>query len=196
MFDRLTSFWVYGGALSAVLILLLSPLLLAHWSVPLAVTFLHLPAYMIHQYEEHDGDRFRLFFNKTIGEGYDVLSPLAVFITNVPGVWGIVTISILGASEINLGWSYLAVYLVLVNAFVHIVHAISFHRYNPGLATAILLFLPLGGLALWLLQRAGVGSLGYHAFGLGIAVLIHAAILLHVRRKLAAYRRHSLLATK
>jgi hypothetical protein len=54
---------VYGRVLAAILMLALSPLLPAGWPLPLADPFLLLPAYMVHQYEEHDRDRFRLFFN-------------------------------------------------------------------------------------------------------------------------------------
>ena len=74
--QRLISYWVYGAALAAVLLLALAPLLLAGRSPPFAASFLLLPAYMLHQYEEHDRDRFRLFFNATIGQGAEVLSPL------------------------------------------------------------------------------------------------------------------------
>lgn len=182
--ERLISNWVYGGALAALLLLLLAPLLLGHWPWPLLATFLHLPAYMLHQYEEHDRDRFRVFFNETIGKGRDVLSPLAVFVTNVPGVWGVITLSLYGAVALDLGWALIAVYLVLVNACAHAVHAVIFRRYNPGLATAVAVFVPLGGATLWLLHRAGAGSVGYHVAGLLTALLIHAAILVHVQRKL------------
>lgn len=84
--QRLISNWVYGGVFAGILLLALAPLLTAGWSLPLAATFLHLPAYLIHQYEEHDRNRLRLLFNETIGRGFDVLSPLAVFVTNVPVV--------------------------------------------------------------------------------------------------------------
>ena len=188
MVERLISSWVYGGALAAVLLLLLAPLLLGDWPALLAVTFLHLPAYMLHQYEEHDRDRFRLFFNQTIGKGRDVLSPLAVFITNVPGVWGVITLSLYGAVVLNPGWGLIPIYLVLINAFVHMVHAVVFRRYNPGLATALVVFLPLGGFSLRLLQQSGAGSPGYHALGLLASVLIHATILVHVQRKRATLR--------
>ena len=189
MLQRLMSNWVYGGALAGVLLLVLSPLLVAGWPPPLAATFLLLPAYMIHQYEEHEGDRFRRFFNETIGKGFDVLSPRAVFITNVPGVWGVIASSLYGAALLGLGWALVAAYLVLVNAVVHVVHAAIFSRYNPGLFTALVVFLPLGVLALVLIERAGGGSLAYHAIGLASAVAIHAAVLVHVRRKLLALER-------
>lgn len=184
MLQRLIAHWMYGGALAGILLLLLSPLLLTGWPEPLAASFLLLPAYMLHQYEEHDRDRFRLFFNQTIGRGYEVLSPLAVFITNVPGVWGVIAVSLYASTLFNLGWALIAVYLVLVNALVHIVHAIVFRRYNPGLISAVSVFLPLGSGTLWLIDRAGGGSLSSHLVGLFSAIAIHAAILLHVRRKL------------
>jgi hypothetical protein len=72
---------------------------------------------------------------------------------------------------------------------VHIVHAIIFRRYNPGLFTALVVFLPLGLVTLVLIDRAGGGSITSHSVGLITAVAIHAAILLHVRRKLLVLRR-------
>lgn len=183
MIERLVKYWVYGGALAGALLLLLSPLLLAGWTAIMAATFLHLPVYMLHQLEEHDGDRFRRFFNETIGRGRDVLSPLAVFVTNVPGVWGVLALSLYGAAVFDRGWAFVAVDLVLVNTFVHVVHAIIFRRYNPGLVTALLFFLPLGSVTYWLLLESGAGTVFYQAAGLIIAVAIHAAILLHVRRQ-------------
>ena len=184
MLERLISNWVYGGVLAAMLLLALSPLLVAGWSAPLAATFLLLPAYMIHQYEEHDRDRFRQFFNTTIGKGFDVLSPLAVFVTNVPGVWGIITLSLYGAASYGVGWALVAVYLVLVNAVVHVVHGVIFRCYNPGLLTAVAVFMPLGTVALILIDRADGAGISSHAVGLFSALAIHAAILFHVRRKL------------
>ena len=184
MFKRIIDHWVYGGVLAGVLLLLLAPLLTAAWSTALTATFLHLPFYMLHQYEEHDDDRFRRFFNQTIGKGQEVLSREAVFVTNVPGVWGVVAVSLYLASEVHIGLSLIAVYLVLVNAFVHLVHAFIFRCYNPGLATALAMFAPLGIYTLRAVQLAGGGSAALHALGAGIAVAIHAAILAHVHRRL------------
>lgn len=189
MLGRLISYWVYGGLLAGVLLLMLSPLVLSGWPLPLAGAFLLLPAYMIHQYEEHDDDRFRRFFNATLGKGFDVLSPSVVFITNVPGVWGVITLSLYGAAHVALGWALVAVYLTLVNACVHVAHAIIFRRYNPGLATAVAVFLPLGIFVLYLLHGRAQVSMIHHVAGLLLAVAIHAALLAHVRRKLGAMQR-------
>jgi hypothetical protein len=185
MLQRLVSHWVYGGALAGVLLLALSPLLLAGWPAPLAATFLLLPAYMLHQFEEHDDDRFRRHFNATMGKGREALTPLVVFITNVPGVWGVIALSLYAAAHWGIGWALVAAYLVLVNAVVHIVHGVVFRGYNPGLGTAIAIFLPLGGATVALVDGAGGGTPAMHATGLVAAVLVHAAILAHVRRRLS-----------
>jgi hypothetical protein len=184
MLNRIIVNWVYGGFMAGLLLLVLMPLLTAAWSQALTATFLLLPIYMLHQYEEHDNDRFRLFFNATIGKGQDVLSSTAVFITNVPGVWGVIGLSLYLAAEVNVGWAFIAVYLVLVNAFVHLIHAFVFRGYNPGLGTALALFIPSGAYALRQVENAGGGAPVFHAIGLVTAIAIHAAILLHVRRRL------------
>lgn len=189
MLQRLISNWVYGGALAGVLLFALSPLLLAYWPPPLAATFLLLPAYMIHQFEEHDHDRFRRFFNASLGCGFEVLSPTAVFMINVPGVWGVLVLSLYGAERAGLGWALVAAYLALVNAFVHLAHAVIWRRYNPGLVTAVIGLLPLGVITLRLVNLTGSGTPARHVIALGIAVLLHALILLHARRRLRILRR-------
>ncbi|MBD2327122.1 HXXEE domain-containing protein [Alkalinema sp. FACHB-956] len=196
MLNRLVSFWVYGGALAAILLLLLSPLLARNWSMLMLATFLHLPIYMIHQLEEHDQDRFRTFFNQTICQGHDALSKTAVFVTNVPGVWLVITAALYAASAAHPGWCLVAVYLVLVNAFVHIAHAILFRRYNPGLGTALLLFLPLGCYTLWLVHHTQSATLLHHAAGVTSAVLIHLAILLHVQRRVRDLQRQQSISAQ
>jgi hypothetical protein len=101
MFARLIARWVYGGFLAGLLLLLLTPVLVHSWPDSLVATFLCLPVYMVHQYEEHDNDRFRLFVNQKIGKGRVGLSPLAVFVINVPGVWGIIGMSLAGAATVS-----------------------------------------------------------------------------------------------
>jgi hypothetical protein len=123
MIQRLVANWVYGGVLAGVLLLVLSPLLIGSWSTALALTFLHLPAYMLHQYEETDH--------------------------RVPG-------------RDKRDYP---------------------HRYNPGLGSAILLFLPLGALSLWQIQLACGGSLAFQMRGVLATLVVHAAIILHVRQE-------------
>lgn len=183
MFERLITHWVYGGALAGLLLLMLFPLLTAGWSMPLALTFLHLPMYMLHQYEEHDQDRFRTFFNRTVGGGKPVLSSLAVFIINVPGVWGVIVIATYLAALREPGLGLIAVYLAVVNGLVHIGHALAFKMYNPGLATGAALFLPVGAYSIWQFHMAGVAGFVAHATGITVAVAIHAGIIVYVRSR-------------
>jgi hypothetical protein len=166
-----------------VLLFALAPLITRSWSGALGTTFLLLPAYMVHQYEEHDDDRFRRFINRTIGQGHDVLSPLAVFIVNVPGVWGVIATSWYLAAAVDIGFALVAAYLTLVNAAVHVLPALIRRRYNPGTVTALVLFLPLGTLGVWRVQLAGGGSVPYHLLGLVTAIGIHVALVVHVLRK-------------
>lgn len=181
MLDRLIANWVYGGFLAGLLLLLLAPVLVHSWSVPLVATFLCLPVYMLHQYEEHDDDRFRLFVNQKIGR--DALSPLAVFVINVPGVWGILGLSLVLAATRSIGFGLIAAYLLVVNGAIHVIQALVSRGYNPGLGTAIVLFLPLGGYGIASIQQAGGGSIMMHMIGALTAIAIHVAIIVHVFRQ-------------
>ena len=183
MIARLTGNWVYGGALAGVLLLVLYPLLTDGWADTLQLTFLFLPLYMIHQYEEHDADRFRLFFNETLGHGREVLTPAAVFIINVPGVWGVIALATYLAAWVQPGLGLIAVYLAVVNAIVHIAHAALFRCYNPGLGTAIVVFLPAGAYTIARLNAAGAGAWPWQATGIGIAVAIHIAIVVYAKAR-------------
>jgi hypothetical protein len=172
---------VYGGSLAGLLLLCLTPLLTHGWPGALAVTFLQLPVYMIHQYEEHDSDRFRLFINRMLGKGREVLTPAAVFVINVPGVWGVIAVALYLTSAINPGFGLIAVYLLLVNAIAHMAAAVVLRMYNPGLITAVLLFLPLSAYSFTQFHDAG---LAFQAIGLGSAVAIHAAIVGYARSRI------------
>ena len=180
MLTRLYDNWVYGGFLAALMLLLLTPVLASGWSLALLLIWLQLPVYMLHQYEEHDGDRFRRFVNATIGGGKEVLSRLDVFVINIGGVWGVDAAAFLLAARVDLGLGLIAVYLSLVNAFGHCAQALALRRYNPGLATAIGLFIPLGLVTLRVLAGHPEVTLADHILGLAVALLIHAAILVRV----------------
>ena len=177
MMNRLVSYWVYGGFLAAFLLLGLMPTFTRTWDLALILVFLQLPVYMLHQLEEHDDDRFRRFINDLIGGGRDVLTKGAVFVINVPGVWGVNLVSIFLAFFLDLGFGLIGIYLTLINGLVHLAQALRLKRYNPGLITAVFLFLPVGGFALAAVIKSGTATVGYHLLGLGSAVAIHLAIV-------------------
>ena len=184
MLPRLFSNWVYGGFLSGFLILGLFLGIGRDWSLAFWLVALQLPVYMIHQYEEHEGDRFRIFVNNVLAGGREALTPLAVFVINVFGVWVVNLASILLALRVDLGFGLVGIWLTLLNGLIHIAQAVALRRYNPGLVTATALFLPLGLAGVWVLGRSGHGTLGWQILGFGVAAAIHLAIVLHVKRRL------------
>ncbi|MBN9063778.1 MAG: HXXEE domain-containing protein [Rhizobiales bacterium] len=63
----------------------------------------------------------------------------------------------------------------MVNGIFHLVPMVVQRRYNPGLATALLLLLPVGG---WCVARVGYGAgLLPHATGLLAAIAVHVALV-------------------
>lgn len=186
MLDRLICNWVYGGFLASLALFALTPLFAPAWPETLRLTFLFLPLYMCHQFEEHDADRFRLFFNATLGRGLDVLTPPAVFLINVPGVWGVIAVACYLCAGLHAGLGLIAVYLAVVNAIVHIIHALIFRSYNPGLATALLLFLPAGAYSIARFDALDAGGFVWQGVGVAVAIVIHAAIMIYAVRRRAA----------
>jgi hypothetical protein len=184
--SRLQAHWVYGGALAGLLLLALLPLVWPGWTDARTLTVLVLPAYMLHQYEEHDDDRFRRFVNATIGRGHEVLTVADVFVINIVGVWAVLAAVLwlehLSGPGAGPGWGLIAVWLILVNALAHVGQAVAMRRYNPGLATALALFLPLG--LLGLVTLAPLASATQHAVAPALAILLHALIILRVRAAL------------
>lgn len=187
MLNRLFDNWVYGGFLAGLLLLALSPLFISHWPAALTATFFCLPAYMIHQYEEHDKDRFRAFVNRMLGNGREVLTGRAVFFIIIAGVWGGITVAIWLTARENTGFALIAIYVLLLNAILHIGQAVVARRYNPGLVSAIVLFVPLGCWGLIAVDRSGAGSPPMHAIGVAAAVAIHVAIVIPVLRNRRRY---------
>jgi hypothetical protein len=183
---RLFTYWTYGGFLAGIMILALMPLLASGWSPAFTAVFLLLPIYMLHQYEEHDGDRFRLYVNRMVGHGEEVLTPAAVFVINIGAVWILDVVVIYLAWRVDLGLGLIAVYLMLINAFVHIAGAIRSRSYNPGLVTAVVLFLPFGGYAWWRIQASGVPTTAEHIIGLAISIAVHAIIVAYAIRRRSA----------
>mgnify|MGYP006282452037 CR=1 FL=1 len=184
MIQRLINNWVYGGFLAGVLMLGLFAALGADWSAAFWIVALQLPVYMIHQFEEHDADRFRIFVNEALGGGREALTPGAVFVINIYGVWGVNLVSILLARYVDVGFGLIGVWLTLLNGLIHIAQGVALRKYNPGLITAVAMFLPLGIAGVWMLARSGHGSWGWQALGFVAAAGIHVAIVAHVRRRL------------
>ena len=72
----------------------------------------------------------------------------------------------------------------LVNALAHVGMGIARRAYNPGLVASCAVSLPLSVATLIVAGRAGVLTAAGGAAALTIALLLHAAILATVRRRL------------
>jgi hypothetical protein len=152
---------------------------------------------MLHQYEEHAGDRFRLWVNNMLGHGREVLTPIATFWINSLLVWLLDLVALYLACFVDLSLGLIAIYLPMLNAFGHIVPAIVTRRYNPGLLTSVFVFLPVGVLSTYLVSRAADCNLRDHLLALGVAIAVHGVIIAHVRRRISYLSRsevHSLAA--
>jgi len=178
--------WPYATLLAAAFLLLAAPFLVP-LGLPLLLIYLMLPMYMVHQAEEHFGDRFRKWINGNFGSR-EVLTPWATFVINSAGVWGVDLLGLYLAYYVSIGLGLMAIYLPVINGVSHIVGAVVKRSYNPGLVTSVVLFLPLGIWALAVVSPRA--TWGEQALGLGLSLLVHAAILAHLRlrlRKLAAH---------
>jgi hypothetical protein len=172
--------WMYAGFVAGLFLLAALPLFAGSWSAAMVAVFLMLPAYMVHQVEEHAGDRFRRFVNKYIARVPNALTTPAVVVVNVPLVWGVDLVAIYLARFLAVGWGLIAVYLILVNAVLHIIGAAALRGYNPGLVTALVLFLPLGAWALMAVAETPGVTVTQHAFALAFAVIVHAGLAVFV----------------
>jgi hypothetical protein len=93
------------------------------------------------------------------------------------------------ACFVDLSLGLMAIYVPLLNAFGHIVPAIVKRQSNPGLLTSIFLFLPVGVFSAYQVSRAAGSSLQDHLLGLGVAIAVHAVIIIHVRRRISLLSR-------
>lgn len=145
------------------------------------IVALQLPNYMIHQFEEHHNDRFRNFVNLQMGNGREVLTRNATFFINSVGVWGVNLCSLALMAHLHEGFGLFAIYLTLVNGVIHCIPAMIQRTYNPGLWTAIVVFLPVGALGCYHLWN---NPTLFHLAGLGTSILIHAMIIVYLKAQL------------
>jgi hypothetical protein len=189
MADFFSTGWPWAGlGIAAVLLVLLfcTNLLRGDRHVPryrdLAwLAWVAVPMYMLHQFEEHGVDlvgqvyAFRGSLCGMLGYPEVLTCPIPVsFITavNLPLVWIAMPLSaILGRRRPLLALSAFAV--PAVNAMAHIGPGIVRGRYNPGLGTAILLFVPV---SIWAIRTA---MTRYGIARRGVVLVIASGAALH-----------------
>ncbi len=181
--------WVYAGAVGGCFYLACLPLQKANWAAWSLMLWLQLPLYIAHQLEEHVDDRFLKYVNQHFGGGYELLSPRAVTIINIGGVWCVEFLALYLAHFVEPAYALLAFYLGIVNAVVHILSAVVSRSYNPGLITAAVLLLPGGCWGAMAYSAAFRTSMSDHLECLLFVVVVHVIIVAYMvrRRNKAAY---------
>ncbi|MDQ0506578.1 HXXEE domain-containing protein [Xanthobacter agilis] len=177
MKDWLAVHWVTGAMFMCGALLLVVPVVPGGAE---RIIYLAGPLYMLHQVEEHFGDRFRTYVNSRVF-GVEALTVADVLWINLPGVWGINLLALYAAQWLAPGWGLCALYLILLNGIAHVGMAVALRGYNPGLGTGVALFIPFGILGLVTVPA----TTAQHLFGLAVAVLVHAGIVAVVKRNAA-----------
>jgi hypothetical protein len=169
----LADYWVIGAGFMAASLVAVAPVILL--PLPMLLIFLHSPVYMVHQVEEHTGDRFRKFANEHVFGGRDTLTVAWVLVINLPFVWGINLLALYAAFLWGPAWGLVAPYVMIVNALAHLVTSARLGKYNPGLVTSVILFLPLSVVTIWMI--GWTEGLVPHLTGAALAILLHLAII-------------------
>jgi hypothetical protein len=175
--EQVVAHWVVAALLCPLVFAAIAPASLRFMPIESFATLALLPIYMAHQVEEHFSDRFRLWVNARAGA--EALTPAAVAVINLPGVWGVILAAFLLGGFTHPGWGMVAAYLAMVNALAHVAAAVALRGYNPGLVSAVALLLPAAAIAFAVVPAAPI----HHAVGLAVALALHAAIALHVKAR-------------
>ncbi len=175
--------WAKASLPLSILLFLISPFIYQGIGLAAFLVFLTLPFYMLHQFEEHARGQFKVFVNKTIGRGREVLTDKAIFRVNVLGVWLGTIVVLYLCVYVSLIWGLLAGYMVALNGIMHIVTSIRMRRYNPGLLTSVVVFLPLGVYIIYVITKASGAGWLYNVIFLVVTMLLHAMILINVQRQ-------------
>lgn len=175
--------WPYAAAFAACFLIVLLPVVWSAFGLAAMLIYAQLPAYMVHQLEEHGDDRFRRYVNETL-VGREALTPLTTFVINLLSVWALMIAAFLLAYYVNPALGLVAVYLTAANALVHLGVAARTRSYNPGLGTAIALFLPLSVWAAVEVNSAYAVSAGAQALAVAVAVAGHLVIVVALAARL------------
>ncbi len=148
-----------------------------------------LPVYMIHQFEEHyidlKGEKyaFQKYFCNFLG--YTNIDECPgdkefIFSVNVPGLYtaGILAGLLNNIKPIVAG-GFAAV--ILINAIAHILTSIKQKKYNPGILTSLVLFIPVSLYYFYEMKKQNKLSNADIGISLFIGILYHLVILLSLK---------------
>lgn len=180
--------WPYAGALASCFLVAVAPVVWSAEGAALALVLLLLPAYMLHQVEEHAADRFRRYVNGRLAGGREALTRGITFAINVIAVWALFTAAFLLAYYVDPALGLIAAYGAAANALIHVVAAAVRGEYNPGLVTAVVLLGPLGTWTAIEVNSTYATGAGIQALAIAIAIGAHLAIVAMIGARLRRQR--------
>jgi hypothetical protein len=164
--------WSRAGLVLAVVLLALAPLVFESMGLAVFLIYLWLPLLMLHQYEEHATGELLKWYERRMPGIAPFLTERKLLLVNLGSGWLLFTIALYAAFFVHPGLGLAATYIALVNASMHIGQALRWRAYNPGLWTALILFIPGGVYTIFALSAAGA-TRAENLIGLGIGFLAH-----------------------
>lgn len=155
---------------------------------PRFISLILLIAYIVHQFEEHWIDIFGQtyafspylndFLSGLTGSqpATEFMSPTSIFVINTSLVWLVGALGVWRGSDHIFATLCMAA-IVFVNAFSHLGAGFIAGTYNPGLATGIVIFIPL---SIWIyvwLMRANLATRGQILVSILWGLLAHVIMI-------------------
>ena len=165
--------WSRSGLVLAIALLALAPLLYSSAGLVVFLTYLWLPFYMLHQYEEHANGTFLEYYRRMMPGIAPFLTERKLLVVNIGAVWLLFLIALYAAHFREFWLALYAPYVSLFNVLMHLGQTLRWRTYNPGLWSAVLLFLPYGILTLFAFSAAGATKAD-NLWGLSFGVLAYA----------------------
>jgi hypothetical protein len=178
--EAIVQHWPVAALLCPLVFAAIAPASLRYLPTAQFMTLAQLPVAMAHQADAHLGGRLEALVNARLGAG--TLSPEAVAVANLLGVWGGILASFLAGALVHAGWGLAACHLVLLIGLAHVLAAMVRRAGHPGLPSAAVLLLPAGVLGIALVGAAPGVGLAHHAVGLLMSLGLVGGALLHLVR--------------
>jgi len=174
-----------------MILLFLSPVLFIKLGSTLFFVFLQLPIYMIHQFEEHSQNKFKIYIDKLMGKGTEALTFKDIFYINILFVWVLDIIALYLALYVHIGFGLIAAYIPVINGISHIGMGIKGRKYNPGLWSSIFLFLPVGSYSILLLTQNSDVKPIHHIIAFIVTLVVHGLIMIRMKMNIRKIRQYA-----
>lgn len=138
----LNKIWAKSGLVIAVAIIILTLLNFSDFDKLQILLLFQITILMFHQFEEYVyPGGFQDFFNRYLFKKRLHLTYAGILTVNVIFGWTFYITAALVYKKM-IWFSTASVFITLANAIAHIVTAIRFRKYSPGLLTGLFLFVP------------------------------------------------------